>query len=236
MTAYAGAKGSFGSDHDAYDQGTGSDTSDEPGLRLKLAELGLRRVEAYVRDARGEKKVSKSAEDKRKYRAQRRADGIGQYQVEVPEDEDAKRAVYAVAKAIVDDKQGTKNTRSIIFSVVSSSAMLELAQLVMTSGVNVPSIVDLIDRGEIDKIDEIRAARPTLLDDIASLAKSNPHFLSVLDALFRHAVHISDASATGLLNAAVAASGRPEILQFLEVRRRGGLRARLLRWALRGVH
>jgi len=86
------------------------------------------------------------------------------------------------------------------------------------------------------KIAAIRAARPALLDDVARLAKIHDDFLSVLDCLVRHAGDISDASAKGLLEAAVAAAGCPEALSFIEVRQRGGLRARLLGWALGGVH
>jgi hypothetical protein len=44
---------------------------------------------------------------KRKYRAQRKAQGFGQYLVEVPVDEDSKRTVYAVAQALVDDKDNS---------------------------------------------------------------------------------------------------------------------------------
>ena len=83
------------------------------------------------------------------------------------------------------------------------------------------------------KLDTIHKVRPGLLDDLSRLAKSDD-FLSVLDCLVRHAGNISGGSAKGLLSVAAAASGHPELLRFLEVRRRGGLRARVLAWALGG--
>src|ERR1700712_2826100 len=101
MTSNADAKTTSGS---ADDQGSGSDACGKSLFQEKLAELNLKRVEAYVRDTSAKKKISKSTEDKRNYRAQRKAEGIAQYLVEVPEDENAKRTVYAVAKAIVADK------------------------------------------------------------------------------------------------------------------------------------
>ena len=106
----------------------------------KLSELGLKRVDAYVRDGREKKKVSKAAEEKRKYRAQRKAEGIGQFVVEVPEDDDAKHALYAVAKAIVDDKANNKKVRSIVLSLlpaprcsISSNSFLELRRTFLPS-------------------------------------------------------------------------------------------------------
>jgi hypothetical protein len=77
--------------------------------------------------------------------------------------------VYAVAQAIVDDKEDTKNIRSIISTVVSSPALLELCQLLSASGVDVSSIVELIERGDLTKIAAIRAECPTLLEDIVRL-------------------------------------------------------------------
>lgn len=235
MATHAGAKATSGNDHDTFDEGSGSDPCDESQFNEKLAEWGLEPVDAYVRVAHGKKKVSKAAEDKRKYRAQRKAQGFGQYLVEVPTDEDAKRTVYAVAQAIVDDKDNSKNVRSIILSVVSSAALLELAQLLSTSEVDVSSIVELIERGDLAKIAAIHTARPVLFEEITRLAKSNDDFLSVLDCLVRHEGSISDESAKGLLDAAVAANDCPEVLRFLKVRQRGGLRSRVLGWILEGV-
>jgi hypothetical protein len=107
MEAHAGAKATSGNGHDTFDEGSGSDPYDESQFNEKLAEWGLEPVDAYVRVARGKKKVSKAAEEKRKYRAQRKAQGFGQYLVEVPVDEDSKRTVYAVAQALVDDKDNS---------------------------------------------------------------------------------------------------------------------------------
>ena len=44
MTAYAGANASFGGNHDDLDRG-----SDKSELGLRLAELGMEWVEAYMR-------------------------------------------------------------------------------------------------------------------------------------------------------------------------------------------
>jgi len=236
MTVNAGVKATFERGPDTFDQGSGLDTCDESQFKEKVAELGLQKTNAYVRVARLKKKVSEMAETKRKYRAQRKKDGFGQYVVEVPEQEDAKNTVYAVAQALVADKDNSRNVRSTIRSVVSSAALLELAQLLIVSGVDASSIIELIKRGDLAKIAAIHVAHPTLLDDVSRLANTNDEFLSVLDSLVRHAGDISRGSARGLLEAAVAASGCPEALRFIEIRRRGGLRARLLGWALGGMN
>jgi hypothetical protein len=147
-------------------------------------------------------------------------------------DEDAKRTVYAVAQAIVDDKENTKNIRSIILSVVSNPTLLELAQFLSTSGVDAASIVDQIERGDLTKVAAIRAEYHTLIEDIVRVAQSNDEFLSVLDSLVRHQAGISEGSAKGLLGAAVVANDCPEVLRFLEIRQRGGFRCRMLSWVL----
>jgi hypothetical protein len=94
---HANAEAISGSGADDFEQGS-ADTDPQADFKEKLDELGLRRVDAYVRDDREKKKASKAAEEKRKYRAQRKAEGIGQFVVEVPEDDDAKQAVYAVGR------------------------------------------------------------------------------------------------------------------------------------------
>lgn len=234
MTVHADAEEASKRGPDTYDQGSGSDTCDESQFDEKAAELGLEPMKAYVRVARGKKKISEAAKAKREYRARRKAEGFEQYVVEVPEE--AKDAVYEVAQAFVADKTNSKNVRSTILSVISSEALLELTQLLIASGVDASSIIELIGRGDLAKMAAIHAVRPTLLDEISCLAKTNDDFWSVLDCLVRHAGDISDGSGKGLLEAAVAASGCPEALRFIEVRQRGGLRAQLLGWALGGVH
>jgi predicted transcriptional regulator len=180
--------------------------------------------------------VSPATKAKRTYRAAQKAKRIGQYVVEVPADEDAKNSVYAVAKAIRDDKDNTANIRSIVLSVVSSPTMLELVKLLSASEADALSVIALIERGDLDKATAIHAALPTLLGDIAGSVDVKPQLVSVLDCLLQHAAAITESSANGLLEAAVVASSSPEILKFIEVRQRGGLRARLLGWALRGLH
>jgi hypothetical protein len=228
---HANAEAISGSGADDFEQGS-ADTDPEADFKEKLDELGLRRVDAYVRDDREKKKVSKAAEEKRKYRAQRKAEGIGQFVVEVPEDDDAKQAVYAVAKAIVDDKANSKNVRSIILSIASSPALLDLVELLSEAEVDVSAITAMAQQGTLTRLADVCATHPALLDDVSRLAISNDRFLSVVDCLRHHAADISDGSANGLLQAAVAASDCPEALTLLELRRRGGLRARLLGWLL----
>lgn len=234
MTVHAGAEEVSDRGPDTFDQGAGSDAGDESQLDEKAAELGLEPMKAYVRIARGKKKMSEAAKAKREYRARRKAAGFEQYVVEVPND--AKDAVYEVAQAFVADKDNSKNLRSTILSVVSSETLLELVQFLIESGVDASSIIELIRRGDLAKIAAIRAARPALFDDIAGLAKTHNYFFSVLDCLVRHAGAISEDSAKGLLEAAVAASGCPQALRCIEIRERGGLRARLLGWVLGGMH
>ena len=234
MTVHAGAKATQGPDSDSFDQGSGSGTCDESQFNRKAAKLGLKRVSAYVRIAGGKKQVSDAARAKREYRARRKAEGFEQYVVEVPKE--AKDAVYEVAQALVADKDNNKNVRSTILSVVSSAPLLELSQLLIAMGMDASAVLELVKRGDLVNIAVIHATRPSLLNEISSLAKTNDEFLSVLDSLVRHAGDISEGSARGLLEAAIAASGCPEALRFIEVRQRGGLRARLLGWALGGMH
>ena len=234
MTVHAGAEATSDHGPDTFDPGSGTDTCDETKFKDKLAELGLKPVKAYVRVAGEKKKLSQAAQAKREYRARRKAEGFGQYVVEVPEDDDAKQTVYAVAQAIVDDKENSKNLRSIIRSVVSSAPLLDLCQLLIASGMAPSSIIERIERGDFAKVSAIDAGCPTLLDDLCRLAKANDDFLSVLECLVRHAGDISDGSAKGLAEAAVVACDCPEALSFIEVRRRGGFRARLLGWVLGG--
>lgn len=236
MTVHAGADATSKPGPDTVGHGPDSDTYDEAQFDEKVAELGLERTTAYVRVVRAKKKVSDAAAKKREYRAERKAKGFEQYVVEVPIDQEAKDTVYAVAKAIVDDQKDSKKLRSTILSVVSSEALLELAQLLIASGLEPSSIMEMIERGDLAKIDAIHAARPTLLDEISRLARTNDEFMSVLDGLLRHAGAISHGCSKGLLEAAVAACGCPEVLGFIKVRQRGGLRARLLGWLLGNSH
>ncbi|MGY4349106.1 SepF-like predicted cell division protein (DUF552 family) [Bradyrhizobium sp. GM7.3] len=235
MASHAGAQTISGNCRDASDEGSESDFCDESQFDEKAAELGLEPTKAYVRVARVKKEVSQAVIDKRKYRAQRKAQGFEQYVVEVPKDEDAKCTVYAVAQAIVDDHEDTKNLRSIILSVVSSPELLKLSEALSTSAVDVSSIVELTKRGDLARMVEIHTAHPALLADLSRLTKSSSDFLSVLDCLVRHKDSISEGSAKGLLGAAVAANECPEVLRFLEVRQRGGFRSRVLRWVLGNI-
>jgi len=236
MRVHVGAQATSKPGPDAADDGPGSDTCDEAQFDEKVAELGLERTTAYVRVARAKRKVSDAATKKREYRAERKAKGFEQYVVEVPRDQEAKDTVYAVAQAIVADQKDSKNLRSTILSVVSSESLLELAQLLIASGVDASSIIELIKRGDLARIAAIHATRPTLLEDLCCAAKTNDQFMSVLDSLLCHADDISDGSADGLLEAAAAACGRPEVLGFIKVRQLGGLRARLLGWLLGDAH
>ena len=229
MTIHAGASATSGSG--SFEQES-ADPHAEADLAEKLSELGLKRVDAYVRDGREKKKVSMAAEEKRKYRAQRKAEGIGQFVVEVPEDDDAKHALYAVAKAIVDDKANNKKVRSIVLSVATSPALLDLVELLSGTEADVSAITEMAQRGTLTMLADVCATHPTLLDDVSRLAKSHDRLLSFVDCLCRHATDISEGSAKGLLQAAVAASDCPQALTFLELCRRGGLRARLLGWLL----
>lgn len=235
MTIHAGAGGTSERGPDTFDHGSGPNSHDESQFNEKLAELGLEPITAYARVARAKKKVSEAATKKREYRAQRKAEGFGQYVVEIPEDEEAKNTVYAVAKTIEADKDNAKSVRSTILSFVSRAALLELVKLLSASEeADISSIIELIGRGDLARVAAIHAARPSLLDDVSRLLKSND-CLSALDCLIRHAGDISQGSARGLLDAAAAATGCPEVLRLLEVRQRGGLRARLLGWVLGGA-
>lgn len=149
----------------------GSDFYDESEFNEKVAELGLEPTTAYIRVARGKKKrVSDAAKTKREYRAMRKAQGLEQYVVAAPIDADAKRTVYAVAQAIVEDKENTKICgRSSL--VVSSPELLKLSDVPSTSSVDVSSVVEPIERADWATIAESHAAHPALIADLPRLAK-----------------------------------------------------------------
>lgn len=118
---------------------------------------------------------------------------------------------------------------------MSRAALLKLVKLLSASEeAEISSFIDLIERGDLAEVVDIHASRPSLLDDVLRLSKSSDS-LSALDGLIRHAEKISRGSDKGLLEAAAAATGCPELVSFLEVRQHGGLRARLLAWVLRGM-
>lgn len=215
MRVNAGAEANSKPGPDTVGHGPGPDTCEEAQFDEKVAKLGLERTTAYVRVVRVKKKVSDAATKKREYRAERKAKGFEQYVVEVPMDHEAKDTVYAVAQAIVADQKDSKRLRSTILSIVSSEPLLELSKLLIASGVEPSSIMEMIERGDLAKICAIHAARPTLLDEVSRFARTDDEFMSVLDSLLRHARDISHGSAKGLLEAALAASGCPEALSFI---------------------
>lgn len=177
MASHGGAQTTSGNGRDAF-EGSGSDFFDESQFDEKVAEFGLEPTMAYVRVARVRKKVSQAAINKRRYRAERKAKGFEEYVVEVPRDEDAKSTVYAVAQAIVEDKEDKKTCDRSILSVVSSPELLKLSSALSTSTINVSSIVELTKRGDLAKIAEIHTAHPALLGDLSRLATSSSDFLS----------------------------------------------------------
>lgn len=233
MASHAGAQTTSGNGHDTL--GPGSNPCDEAKFDEMLAEWGLEPAKAYIRVAREKKKASKATIDKRAYRAQRKSLGFGQYVVEVPDDDDAKYTVYAVAQLLVDDKDNAKNMRSIISSVVSNSALLKVSEGLSMSSIDPSTIAEMIEQGDLARIADIHSVYPALLGDLSRLVTSNEAFVSALDCLVRHAGDVGAGSANGLLDAAVVASGRRDIVRFIEARKRGGLRARLLSWILGGT-
>lgn len=100
MTVHAGAKATPGAGPDTSDAGAGSDTFDKAEFEKKLAELGLQGLHAYVAVKPRKGKLS---------RRLKRSDSI-ERGVEMPEVEEAKNTVYAVAKTIETDKDDAKRS------------------------------------------------------------------------------------------------------------------------------
>src|SRR6266702_2786974 len=110
----------------------------------KLDELGLERVDAYVHVDRVDAHVhadgvtddvSEATKNKRVQRQEKCDAGLGQYVVWVPNNKDAKKALKAVADAVVADE----NVGSVILSFISSDALLELFEVLPTSEPEVSS-------------------------------------------------------------------------------------------------
>ena len=146
----------------------------------------------------------------------------------VPNDKDAKKALKAVADAVVADK----NVSSAILSFISSDALLELFELLSTSEPEVSSIIEMARRGDLTALAAINATNPTLLQAISGLTHSDDDALTALHGILRCMVDAS-VNAKQVLEATSAASRYPEdVLRFTRVRQRGGLRARVLKWLL----
>jgi hypothetical protein len=220
---------------------TGGNTG--PLGKDKLDELGLERVYAYVHidrvDAAGgvdaqsqtdgvAEDVSEATKNKRVQRQERCDAGLGQYVVWVPNNKEAKKALKAVADAVVADE----NICSAILSFISSDALLELFELLSTSEPEVSSIIEMARRGDLTALAAINVTNPTLLQAISGLTHSDAAALTALHGILRCIVAAS-VNAKEVLEATTAASRYPEdVLRFTQVRRRGGLRARVLKWVL----
>lgn len=203
----------------------------------KLDELGLERVDAYVHIDRIDAHVhtdgvtddvSEATKNKREQRQKKCDAGLGQYVVWVPNDKDAKKALKAVADAVVADK----NMGSVILSFISSDGLLELFEVLPTSEPEVSSIIEMARRGDLTALAAINDTNPTLLQAISGLTHSDDESLSALHGILRC---MADASVNTkeVLEATNAASRYPEdVLRFTQVRQRGGLRAQVLKWVL----
>jgi hypothetical protein len=208
-----------------------------PLSKDKLDELGLERVDAYVHIDRVDANdrsggvtddVSEATKNKREQRQKKCDVGLGQYVVWVPNDKDTKKALKAVADAVVADK----NVGPVILSFLSSDALLELFEVLSTSVPEVSSIIEMARRGDLTALAAINDTNPTLLQAISSLTHSDDQALSALHGILRCMVDAS-VNTKEVLEATTAASRYPEdVLRFTQVRQRGGLRARVLKWVL----
>ena len=207
----------------------------------QLDELGLERVDAYVHIDRVDAHVhtdgvnahvhtdgvSEATRNKREQRQKKCDAGLGQYVVWVPNNKDAKKALKAVADAVVADE----NVGSVILSFISSDALLELFEVLSTSKSEVSSIIEMARRGDLTALAAINVTNPTLLQAISD-AHSDDEALTALHGILRCMVDGS-LNAKQVLEATTAASRYPEdVIRFTQVRQRGGLRARVLRWVL----
>jgi hypothetical protein len=232
MTVYGTDEATSDYDCDADERGPGSSTCDDPLTKEKLEALRLKRVNAYVRVDEAVSEVSYATNKKREQRKKQSDNGRGDYIVSVnKKDKEARRAIKAVANAILVNQ----NAASAVTSFISDARLFELVEILLASKENVSLITDMARRGDLTALATINTNFPKLLQAVLTLAQSDDESAAALDGIFRN---VSEASsgAEEVLNAAVAASQHPgDVMRYLEVNRRGGVRAQVLRWILRGA-
>jgi hypothetical protein len=231
MTVHGVDEATSDSGCDAGDRSPGSSPCADPLAKEKLKALGLKPINAYVRVDRTVAEVSNATKKKREQRKKQSDKGHGDYNVTVnKEDKDARRTIKAVADAILADE--SQNVTSAVFSFISDARLFELVELLFASEADISSIIKMARRGDLATLATINTKNPKLLQTVLTLAQSEDEGLN---GILRNALE-SSSGAKEVLNAAVAASQRPgDVLRFLEVDRRGGVRARVLRWVLRGA-
>ncbi|MDA9433709.1 hypothetical protein XH88_18305 [Bradyrhizobium sp. CCBAU 51627] len=191
----------------------------------ELKKYRLKKAIAYVDD--DEHKPSEAAKMKREQREKREKDkNIVQCGVEVPKE--GRPTVQALAAAMRADN----NLHPVISLVVSNDDLRDFIRGLLASGRDVASISKLVQQEKLLALLIACTANPTLTESISLLAKSDAHVQSVLAEVIRAVVE--DPRDTPATLEVMAASLRdPEaVLNMTKVRKAGGIRARILMWAL----
>ena len=119
--------------------------------------------------------------------------------------------------------------------IVSDARLFELVEILLASKADVSLITEMARRGDLTTLATINTKCPKLLQAVLTLAQLDDESVVALNGILRNACEASS-GAEEVLNAAVAASQHPgDVMRYLEVNRRGGVRARVLRWILRGA-
>lgn len=233
MTVH-GADATSDYEYDVDDRGTGSNTCDDPLTKEKLKALCLKRVNAYVHVNEMVSEVSSGTKKKRKQRQKQSDSGRGGYIVSVNKgDKEARRAIKAVADAIVAD--ANRNVISAVSSFISDARLFELVDILCASKADVSLITEMTRRGDLTTLAKIDSKCPKLLQAVLTFVQSDDESVVALNGILRNASQAAS-GATEVLNAAVAASQRPgDVSRYLEVNRRGGVRGQVLRWVLGGA-
>lgn len=234
MTVYGTDEATSDCGCDADDRGPASGAYTDPLTKEKLKELDLEQTIAYVRVKSKVSELSYATNKRREQRKKQSNIGRGDYIVSVnKKDKEAKRAIKAVADAILADEN--KNVTSAVNSLISDARLFELVEILFASKADVSLITEMARRGDLTTLGAVNRKCPKLLQTVLTFAKSDDESVAALNGILRNASEASS-GAKEMLNAAVAASQRPgDIIRYLEVSRRGGVRAQVLRWVLGGA-
>ncbi|MEY9463918.1 hypothetical protein [Bradyrhizobium ottawaense] len=205
--------------------GPGSGVGAEKLSKEELKKYRLKKAIAYVDD--DEHEPSEAAKTKRKQREKREKDkNIVQCGVEVPKE--GKPTVQALAAAMRADN----TLHPVISAVISKDDLRDFIRWLLASGRDVASVSKLVQQEELLALLIVCTENPTLTESVSQLAKSDAHVQRALAEVIRAVVEDPQDTPATLEVMAASLRDPDAVLSMTKVRKAGGIRARILMWAL----